>query len=179
MPQNRPENSLNLMAIGKLGAPRGVEGQLKVSSYSGEYDHIERLGKVMLSRPGGGADSGVYAISGKKRGAWGLSLSFEGYDSPELARKLTGMELLVPREEACPLSDGEWYAADLVGMSLVYEGRALAKVVAVLEGAADPLLESVVEGENRRVLVPFRKEFVGRVDANAKTLELLNSWIVE
>lgn len=104
-----------------------------------------------------------------------LTIAFEGYASPETARALTGMEIVVPRSAASPLRPNQWYIDDLVGLSLVdAAGAALATVESVLEGGAEPWLEVAVKAAERRTaIVPFRKEFVGAVDVEAGTIELL------
>lgn len=105
-------------------------------------------------------------------------MAFEGYESPETARKLTGMDILVPREEAAPLGENEWYIADLVGLELVAEGKRLGRVESVLEGGPEPWLEARLPGGGKAI-VPFRKEFVGEVRLEAGEIELLAPWILE
>ncbi len=51
-----------------------------------------------------------------------LTMAFEGYASPEAARALTGMEIVVPRSAASPLQPNQWYIDDLVGLSLIDAG---------------------------------------------------------
>jgi len=94
-------------------------------------------------------------------------------------RQLTGLELFLPREQACPLNPGEWYIRDLIGLELVFEGKTRATVMAVLDGGADPLLEVKIHASGASCLVPFRNEFIGAVDIGAGTLELLVDWILE
>ncbi len=167
--------------IGRLGAPKGVRGDLKVQSYSGEYTHFRKLKEAELHGEDGSSGAPrllklkVARIEGEGPS---FTMAFEGYPSPEAARALTGLEIVVPRAEAAPLKKGEWYIADLIGLSLLHGGAALATVRSVLEGGADPWLEAVLPaagpGAAERVcLVPFRKEFVGQVDVDAGTIELL------
>jgi len=163
------------LVIGRLGAPKGVRGDLKVKSYSGESAHFRRLKEADLrgTDPATGAPRSlklkVVRIDGE---AANLTMAFVGYASPETARVLTGMEIVVPRSEAAPLKPNEWYVVDLVGLSLVREGEKLAEVRSIIEGGADPWLEALIIG-GRVALVPFRKEFVGEVDIEAGTIELL------
>lgn len=167
------------MAVARLGAPRGLGGFLKVHSYSGEFDHIKRLREVILAPPGNPGEGRPAVIDAFEAGASGFSLRVAGYDSPEKARALTGLEILVPRELASPLGPDEWYIADLVGLALTCGGEKLAEVTGVLEGGADPLLETRIEGTGAKVLVPFRKEFIGRVDPAGGSMELLARWLLE
>lgn len=169
------------VSVGRLGAPKGVRGDLKVHSYSGESAHFRKL-KVVNLRPAEGlaAKAGVAkALSLKVLRIEGegssLTMAFEGYPSPEAARALTGMEIIVPRANASPLRPNQWYIDDLVGLSLVdAAGATLAKVESVLEGGAEPWLEVAVKAAERRTaIVPFRKEYVGKVDIEGGTIELL------
>ena len=195
----------DLLSIGRLGAPKGVRGDLKVQSYSGESAHFYRLRTVEL-RPERGAARAAEAAPLKLRvlrvegTGVSLTIAFEGYPSPEAARALTGLELVVPRDAASPLGPNEWYIDDLVGLSLVVEGKKVGVVLSVLEGGAEPWLEvgrsaelerdsgSALEGGPRQsakqgaadaLIVPFRKVFVGEVDLTARTIELLAPWLLE
>lgn len=208
MPEKKQDEPL--MAIGRIGAPKGVRGDLKIHSYSGEYEHISKLKVAMLEgdapvgaprkpAPGGlrmsaasrklVASSLPRAEDGPKRrlqlkvlraqeGDGGLSMAFEGYESPEEARKLTGMDILAPRSEAAPLRENEWYIADLIGLALVFEGKKLATIESVLEGGPELWLEARLPGGGKAV-VPFRKEFVGEVRLEAGEIEILAPWILE
>jgi 16S rRNA processing protein RimM len=111
-------------------------------------------------------------------GGWGASVVFEGYGTPEKARQLVGRELFLPRGQACPRKSGEYYIADLVGMVATARGVRVGVVAAVLEGAADDLLEIMRDGGGT-ALVPFRSEFVGEVDEERGELEIVSPWILE
>ncbi len=168
-----------LLAVAKLGAPKGVIGFLKVRSYSGEFGHLKKLKEVLLA-PEGRPDLGKrMPVKGSEGGDSGFSMAFEGYDSPEKARALTGMELFLPRSSASPLKKNEWYIRDLVGLKLLYKKEQAGIVEAVLDGGADPLLEVRLSGGNKKVLVPFRNEFVGEVDCESGFIELTAGWLLE
>ncbi|HEY9054843.1 MAG TPA: ribosome maturation factor RimM [Rectinemataceae bacterium] len=176
-----------LLATARIGAPKGLGGFLRIHSYSGEFEHILGLEEVFLSAPDSETDRANGAqraplrlkVRARDAGDWGASLAFEGYDSPEAARKLTGMEILVPKELASPLKSDEYYIHDLVGLKVVSSGRQVATVAGVLDGGADPLLELRPVSGAPSALVPFRKIFVGEVDLEAGTLELLAEWLLE
>ncbi len=181
-----------LVSIGRLGAPKGVRGDLKVHSHSGESAHFRKLKEVELRSQGladeavAGAVPRVLRIKVTRVEGEGssLTMAFEGYSSPETARALTGMEVIVPRAAASQLRDNEWYIDDLVGLAIVdvgappEKGRKLGEVRSVMGGGADPWLEVVVPG-GRTAIVPFRNEFVGRVDLAAATIELLMPELLE
>lgn len=168
-----------LLAVAKLGAPRGLKGLLKVYSFSGDYSHIESLKEVLVAPDGEPAQGRFLRVSLAERGERSLDMAFSGYESPEKAKGLTGMLLYLPRELASPLGENEFYIHDLVGLRVLGGGLELGIVEAVLEGGADPLLEMRKTGTGARALIPFRREFVGEVDLKAKSLELLAGWLLE
>ena len=179
MVENPEERTL---AVARLGSPRGLHGYLKVHSFSGEYGHILKLKEVILYPPQSAIQQSStprkLKVRGFESGDWGIAIAFIGFDSPEKARELVGMEIVVPREQACPLKDNEWYISDLVGMDLVYQGAVMATVASVLDGGPDPLLEAKLQRDGKTVLVPFRNEFIGKVDTLAGNMELLVDWIL-
>ena len=89
----------------------------------------------------------------------------------------------------------EWYIEDLRNCSLVYEGKdvpatsvapaerktaVVGTVTDVMEGGAGYLLEvSLSENCDRKVLVPFNNEFIGKVDVKNGTVQLMHLWILE
>ncbi len=168
----------DFLAVAKLGAARGLDGSLRLVSYSGAYSHIEAVREILVGGEAGLADATSMRIKRVNVGGWGASIVFEGYETPEAARKLVGRELFLPRSEACPKGEGEYYIADLVGMRVTVDGRLIGSISAVIEGNADDLLE-VRKMDGTTSLVPFRKEFVGTVDEEKGGIEIVSPWILE
>jgi len=196
-----------LLAVAKLGAPRGLNGFLKLHSYSGEYSHLKGLTTILAAPDKKPELAKMMKIQSAESGDWGLSFAFEGYDTPEKARALTGLELFLPRDRVSPLKSNEWYIHDLIGMKLMLDGLAVGEIMGVLDGGADPLLEvkvlarraasnpasntasgassAKISGEDKppalgsQVLVPFRNEFIGKVDGESGSMELLAGWLLE
>ncbi len=192
-----------LMAIGRIGAPKGVRGDLKIHSYSGEFSHFLDIKEALLegelpaapkasaaapNAPAAAPAAAPANVAPKRRmklrvlraeaSEGGLTMAFAGYESPEAARKLTGLDIMAPRSRAAPLGENEWYVADLIGLALVAEGRKLATVESVLDGGPEPWLEARLPGGGTAV-VPFRKEFVGEVDLDEGRITVLAPWILE
>ena len=76
------------------------------------------------------------------------------------AERLRGTELTVARSELAPLEDGEYYHADLIGLSAVSEaGEALGTVVAVENFGAGDILE-IERPDGKRFMVPMTEAAV-------------------
>jgi 16S rRNA processing protein RimM len=162
-----------------VGPPFGLTGRVKIESPSGETSHLLGLKKAVLRKGRGGEKGGVeqeYLIEEVFTAP--LSVKFAGIDSPEAARALKGAEILVPREQAAPLNEGEFYIEDLRGLEVIIEGKTVGIISGIIEGGGGFLAEVLLAQEKKR-LVPFRNEFFGKVDPAAGQAELLEPWILE
>ena len=111
-----------------------------------------------------------------------LLVKFKGLDTPEDARSLSGGALVVEREAAAPLAQGEYYIGELKGLAVNSKtGLCLGFVRDVIEGGNGFLIEVLLSGEQEgeKRLVPFRDEFFGDISIENGFLVLLNEWILE
>lgn len=102
-------------------------------------------------------------------------LKFRGIDSISEAERLTGAEVQIPASERHTLEAGAEYISDLKGCQVVDLGQGMAEIGIVREvmlGAGEaPLL--VVEKGEREILLPFASEYLKRVDAAGKRIEMI------
>jgi len=153
--------------VGVITSTHGVTGELKVRSFSGQAAHLLGLEGALLRK--GPAERRVSFAGVRPQGA-GLIVRVQGMDTPERARSLVGFEIWVPRAQAAPLSDGEYYEADLCRCTVWVGDRRVGRVRSVWEGGPTQLLE--VEGEGKTFLVPFSEHFVGEVDVQGGRIRL-------
>ena len=166
---------MDRVTIGSVRTSWGLEGWLKLSSHSGEWDHFRFLKTVELRRRGGG-NGRSFEVEGFRMHHGGGIIKLSGVDSPEAGKALSGMELWVDREDAAGLESGEWYLSDLVGLVVTSQsGEELGTVIGVIE-SSDDLLE-VRKADGRTFLVPFRAEFVGEPDLEEGIIILTATWL--
>ncbi|MCL1836680.1 MAG: ribosome maturation factor RimM [Treponema sp.] len=154
-----------------------MNGFVKVKPLSGEVEHLLKLTSVTLRQ-----DGRERLLDIKESAAAGSSalIRFAGYDSPEAAKALSGAELLVSRNEAAPLLDGEFYVEDLKGLAAisVENGEKLGHITAIIEGGGGDLAEiRLNDGQTR--LVPFREEFFTGIEPDKGQVLLKNLWVLE
>jgi 16S rRNA processing protein RimM len=145
-----------------------------VRSLSGECRHFLSLKTVTLR---GGDEEKVFDVQDCVCGAPDILMKLGGIDSPEEAVKYRGWEIRVPRGQASPLAEGEYYLADLCGCALVCGGSAVGTVKDVIDGGAHQILE-VVSAEGSTFLIPFVRTHVGEVDIAAGRIELKSEWLL-
>jgi 16S rRNA processing protein RimM len=163
------------LVIGRLGAPFGLKGHVRLISYSGETAHIRKLKDITLRANGSSRQASIDSVT---ETSGGIAIRLAGVSSPEEAKSLNGLELFVSRADACPRGKDEYYIVDLVGCSLFQEGREVATVMDIVDGGGGQLVDARLS-DGSRVLIPFRGEFIGTVDVDARRVELLSAWILD
>lgn len=89
---------------------------------------------------------------------------FEGVADRTAAEAMRGTALTVPRSSLPPLGEGEYYHADLIGLSARSEtGEPLGTVVAVENYGASDVVE-IERAGGRRFLVPLTQQAVPHWD---------------
>ena len=174
---------MDWLITGRVRGTFGLEGFIKIESCSGEYEHFLNLKEIKLQLPSKGTETQspelFYQVEEcVVRNADAL-LKLRGINSPEAAKKLRGADILVPRDMACPLERGEFYINDLCNSDLVYKGNSVGTIADVVEGGGGFLLEVSEAATGRTVYIPFRSQFIGKINIPAKQVELMHRWILE
>ena len=148
------------IVLGKILAPFGIQGWVKVHSESRPITDIGRYRVWQLRLKD--AWVGVKVKSFKTQGK-GLIAKLEGVNDCNQAESLVGAAIAVVSSQLPALPQGEFYWRDLIGMQVfTSEGVALGVVDHLMETGANDVL--VIQGERER-LVPFvMDQFVLAVD---------------
>lgn len=160
-----------MLALGKLTSSFGVKGGIKVKSFSGEVNHFKKLVNQIVLLKQDNKEISIKVSACEIKGEIPV-LYFDGYDAPEKVKVLNGFELWADRKFASKLEKDEFYMSDLVGLSLVFEGKTVGSVVSFMETSSMLLEVKSVNGDN--FWVPFINHFIGTVDLDTKTIELIN-----
>ena len=101
-----------------------------------------------------------------------LILKFAGIDSIGEAEALVRNEIQIPVEERAHLEEGAAYISDLVGCRVFVDGAGeIGGVTDVLTGTGEASLLEVRDGK-REYLIPFAQEYIVKLDAAGKRIEL-------
>jgi 16S rRNA processing protein RimM len=146
------------VAIGVVVAAHGVRGTLRVRAI-GSGRHLRKDSEPVVA--------GVRRrISGSKQTPKGFLLDLEGIENRADADSVRGKELFLDRGELDAPDEGEFYVADLVGLTAVNDsGEVIGPVLDSFETAAHEVL--MVREENEDLYVPFTMEHVPEVDLEA------------
>jgi 16S rRNA processing protein RimM len=166
-PTASPEDVRPPVILGRIGAPHGLLGWVKVQSFTEPLEAIVGYGPWQIAR---GANHGHRAVLDWKRAGSGLAVRLEGVDTREAAQALTGADVWVERSALPEPGPGEVYWHDLIGLDAISPGGVpLGRVSGILELPAHPVL--VLQGGRER-LVPLVRERIVRVDLECGRLTL-------
>jgi 16S rRNA processing protein RimM len=163
------------IAIGAVRTTHGIRGYLKVRSFSGETEHFFKLDRITLKK---GNSSRQFEVEAVKPNGDQLLMKLKGIDTPEEGKLYSNWEIWVPRGMESSLADNEYYHADLCGSRIVLGGADIGIVHSVIESGSSDLLEIRLKDDQMK-LVPFNEVFIGSVDVEKKTIELLEGWILD
>jgi 16S rRNA processing protein RimM len=158
--------------MGRVVAPYGVKGWLKVAPATAELDTLLSHKEWWLRARGERSEWRRYALEeGRPHGST-LVVRVAGLDDREAAAQFAGGEIGVAREALPAAGDDEVYWADLVGLAVWNrQGEKLGTVAAVQEFGAHPVLR-VEHGEGTPRLIPFVEAYVDAVDLAGGRIEV-------
>jgi 16S rRNA processing protein RimM len=166
VPSGEQGHQPRLVAIGEVGRPHGLGGELRVTLLSDDPDRLAEIEECVLWDPESDRREAVRVVSVRPHGDVML-MAFDGFETIDAARALVGRLLAVPAGEARPLPEGFFYPWQLEGCRVVTEaGEEVGVVVGLEESAAHDLW--VVRAGEREHLVPAVPEIVREVDLAAR-----------
>jgi 16S rRNA processing protein RimM len=159
-----------LVVVGRLGAPHGVSGALRVTSFTHPADNL------LAYRPWLISDDGTFRpveVEEVRRLGRHLTVRLAGVGDREAAARLRGRNIVVPRSSLPdPASDHEYYWHDLIGLRVVDRRRGFLGTVC---GLMDTPAHDVLVVDEGRTLIPFVAAFVEQVDLEAGEIRVV--WI--
>ena len=159
-----------LIAVGRVVKVRGLRGEVVAELLTDFPERFDDLEELIAVAPDGRRKTLALEKHWFQSGR--IVLKFAGYDTPEAARELVGLDLTVPEAEAVELEDDEFYDWELEGCRVeTVEGREVGRVRGVLHTGGVPVL--LIEGEGKREhLVPLAESICVEIDVEEKLIRV-------
>jgi 16S rRNA processing protein RimM len=154
-----------LVVMGRILAPFGIQGWIKLKTFTEEPDGLARHPTWWLGTKAGWRSARPQDFQVRPAA---VTAKLEGVEDRSAAELLRGCDVAVTREDLGAAKKGEYFWVDLEGLEVVnLQGEALGRVESLLRtGGADVL---VVRGGRER-LIPFVADFVQSVDRDARRI---------
>ncbi|MBF2018276.1 MAG: ribosome maturation factor RimM [Rivularia sp. T60_A2020_040] len=140
------------LEIGKIVAPQGLNGELRVYPDTDFPERFEVPGKRWLLRPNATEPEEVELVKGRFLEGKNLYvIQLAGVNHRDQAEELRGCKILVPESDRPPLGEDEYHLMDLVGLSVFMQesGEFIGTVIDLI-AAGNDLLEVRLEKEETR-----------------------------
>jgi len=152
----------NLITIGKILAPHGVRGEVKVLPLTDFPDRFQQMKSVWLD-----IHHGLMDIEKVRFNNDIPLIKFRGIDDRDEAEKLRNGLLQVQQSELMPLPAGHYYQYQIIGLEVMDQaGLPLGRIGSIIETGANDIYV-VVDPQGRELLLPALKQTVLTVDIAA------------
>ncbi|MGJ3251521.1 MAG: ribosome maturation factor RimM [Elainellaceae cyanobacterium] len=178
-PTPSPPDLQEWLEIGKIVAPQGLKGELRVYPNSDFPERFLEPGDRWMLVPGTHELQKVELQSGRVLAGKGLYVvTFAEIGDRDQADSIRNARLFVPVSDRPELEEDEFHVADLIGLSVFHQStQALIGTVVDVMLAGNDLLEveliSDIADSQRRVLIPFVVAIVPVVDLQRQRIEVL------
>lgn len=169
MPDAAEPEGDRIVILGRMAAPWGIDGWIRVHSYTDPPETILSYPVWQLAGPAGSWET--VRVSGGRRHGTGrdVVVEIEGVASPEDARRYVARDVGLPRSALPPAGAREYYWDDLVGCRVAtVDGVELGVVVHFHDFPAGPVM--AVRGAGRERWVPLVPRHLKRVDLGARRI---------
>lgn len=161
----------NMIVIGKIGAPQGVRGEVRVIPLTDFPERFRELKTALLD------DGTSLPIASVRYHQQFVLLKFRGMDNRNDIEHLRGRLIKVERKDLVQLPDGHYYIFDIIGLEVYTEEEEyLGKVTDVLETGSNDVY--IVEQKDKQpLLIPALKSVVLQIDIpSGKMIVKLQEW---
>lgn len=168
------------LEIGKIVAPQGLAGELRVYPDSDFPERFEVPGKRWLLRPGQTEPQPIELLAGRYIEGKNLYvIKLAGVQNRNQAEELRGCKLMVPASDRPQLAENEYHVLDLIGLEVFMQasGELVGTVVDIIPAGND-LLEVkldetlATDKKQKTVLIPFVEAIAPVVDLQARRIEI-------
>ena len=176
------------LEIGKIVAPQGLKGEVRVYPSSDFPERFIKAGKRWLQNPQTQEIREIFLERGRYLEGKNLYiLKLQGVDDRDLAEVLKDHKLLVPQIDRPRLSEDEYHVVDLIGLPVYHQvtGELIGTTIDVyslgndllqVELVSQPDINSIESKTKTRskktVFIPFVKAIVTVVDLKTKRIEI-------
>lgn len=164
MSRPRENASQGYVAVGRVLGPWGLRGELKVEPLT-DFPERFALGCSLY------VEGVAYVIERCRWHKGKAYVKLSGIGSAAAAEALRQRFLEVPEDELKPLSEGEYYQFQILGLEVrTIEGQPLGKVTQILSTGSNDVF--VVHGEGGELLIPALDDVIKAIDLDGGWIEV-------
>jgi 16S rRNA processing protein RimM len=153
------------LLLGVVIGAQGIQGEVKVKTFTADPESLGDYGPL---QDAGATKTFQVKVLRLSKGDVVIA-RIKGVEDRNAAEAMKGTELYIQRSALPQAGEGEFYFADLVGLTVLMSGQVLGSITAVHNYGAGDMLE-VKTDSGRSAMVPFTDDAVPVVDLAAGTV---------
>ena len=154
----------DMLRIGVVTTTHGLHGEVKVFPTTDDVKRFKKTDEVILITKQGNLTLHVESAKFFKNI---VIVKFKEYNDINEVEGFRKCDLMVTRENALPLKEGQFYFCDVIGATVVDEdGTAIGTIKDVIETGANNVF-SIKTQEGKEVLFPVIPQCIKKVDVEA------------
>ncbi len=149
------------VSAGTITSTHGIRGEVKVYPTVDDPDRFSSFGKVLLSNGKTEVEAEIEKVKYFKNL---VIVKFRGIDDINDVMKYRRWNILVIREDAADLQEGQYFEVDIIGLKVVTDDdREIGKITEILHTGANDVY--TVKGESgKEILIPAIQQCILDVD---------------
>lgn len=161
----------DILHIGRIGAPHGLRGEIKIHPWTDSNDRFRDLTDCLIVTDDE-KDRTPAQVEGVRFLNSQVLLKLRGYDDRAAAEGLKNKILSVKREDAVKLPDDTWFITDIIGCEVYDKFRGLLGILSdVIQNTAHDVYVVHKSGIND-VLIPVLKSVILNVDLKERRIDV-------
>ncbi|QKX02049.1 ribosome maturation factor RimM [Wolbachia endosymbiont of Dirofilaria (Dirofilaria) immitis] len=160
--------SSNLICLGVIISPHGVNGAIKIKTFTEKPENISLYGKLTSGDENYEID--LMSIVDESL----VIATIDGVNSRNKAELLRNKKLYIEKDKLPELSDkNEFYQSDLVGMKVRLENNKLyGYVKSICNFGSGDILKISVTDTKKSIMLPFTKEIFSHINVKEEYIIL-------
>lgn len=158
-----------MLQVGVITDTHGIKGEVKVFPTTDDVNRFDYLKKAYIDSKEGLIPVKVNSVKYFKQY---VIIKFKGINDINDIEKYKKSPLLVTREDAVPLEEGQYYITDIIGINVYTDdGVNIGTLTEVLQtGANDVYI--VRNSENKEILIPAIKQCILDINLEKKEMKV-------
>ena len=145
-------NKDKMLRVGVISSTHGIKGEVKVYPTTDDINRFDYLKKCYIDFKGNLVE---VCVSGVKYFKGMVIVKFKGIDNINDVEKYKNCDLVVTRDEAVELEEGEYFISDLIGLKVVTDNNEeFGELVDVMQTGANDVYIVKRYDDKEEVLLP-------------------------
>ena len=159
------KSSIELIEIGILTKPHGLNGEIKLLLHSQNSDLILKINEVFI-------DSESFKISKVKKVANGIIIKFNLRNDRSSIEELLKKKVFVNKNIIPNPPEGKNYYFELIGSKVMFNNEVIGSLIEIVETKANNIYV-IKKIDGNEILIPKTESFIKKFNKDKKILEVI------